>query len=442
MVDSLVYTDEWYKDNDRKDGGWSLELIDPENLCSDAENWTSSEDPTGGTPGKQNSVFANKPDLKGPMLVSAFPSSATTLVLTFNEKLDKVVPNINSFALEPAIEILGVAFTDASLTKLQLSLAYDLDPGVYYSILVNIVYDCSGNLINPDFNRTVFGLPTSAQPDDIVINEILFNPRPTGVDFVELVNNSPDFINLKNWLVGNLEEGLPSSKKPIVNEDYLFNPGAYLILTENLNVLKGEYPMLAEDKVLVIDKLPLFNDDEGSVMIMDDQQHIIDYFRYTNDMHSVFINDDEGVSLERIAFSRPSNEDQNWKSASSIAGFATPGYANSNAVGDLSLQMESIRIEPEVFVPIVGHPDFALIRYRFDKGGYVANVKIFDDQGHLIKRIANNEVLGTEGVLRWDGDRDNGIAARTGYYMVWFEVFDSTGEVRTLRKPIVIASRF
>jgi Lamin Tail Domain/Bacterial Ig-like domain len=442
MVDSLQYTDDWYRDNDRKNGGWSLELIDPENLCSADNNWTTSEDPSGGTPGKKNSVFANKPDLKGPRLISGFPSTPSTVTLTFNETLDAFVPGISSFAVEPNIGIHKVAFTDRSLTKVNLSFVHDLEPGILYSVLVTSVSDCSGNLIDADFNKIAIALPVPAEPQDIVVNEILFNPKPTGVDFLELVNKSQKFINLKNWSIGNMSEDLVSSLEPIIHADFLFKPGAYIVLTEDVDAVKGQYPALPEENVIVVNKLPAFNDDEGSVVILDDRQSVIDHFHYSDDLHSVFINDEEGVSLERIALDRPSNDNQNWKSASSMAGFATPGYANSNAINERSVLNESIIIEPEVFIPIVGNPDFALIRYRFDKGGYVANVKIFDNQGHVIKRLANNEVLGTEGEFRWDGDRDNGNPARTGYYMVWFEVFDNTGEVKATRKPIAIAARF
>ena len=349
---------------------------------------------------------------------------------------------MNSFVVDPAIEIVDITFTDKSLTQLQLSLVDGLQPGVTYSIHVTSTYDCSGNPIDPQFNSSFFGLPETAQDADIIINEVLFNPRPGGVDFIELVNNSQKFINLKNWSIGNMEDGEPSSVTPLMKMDYLLKPGGYLVLTENTNVLKAEYHSLDEKNVLVLDNLPGLNDDEGSVVVIDDQENVIDYLHYTKDLHSIFINDEEGVSLERIALDRPTNERQNWKSCSSAAGFATPGYPNSNALSELYLAEETVKIEPEVFIPIVGQPDFAMIRYKFDKGGYVANVKILDDQGHLIKRVAINEVLGTEGALRWDGDRDNGNPARTGYYMVWFEVFDDAGEVKTLRKRIAVATRF
>jgi flagellar hook assembly protein FlgD len=65
-------------------------------------------------------------------------------------------------------------------------------------------------------------------------------------------------------------------------------------------------------------------------------------------------------------------------------------------------------------------------------------VRIFDQQGHIVKELARNELLGTDGFIRWEGDQNNGSRARTGYYMIWFEVFDSTGLLQTFRKRIVL----
>jgi hypothetical protein len=131
----------------------------------------------------------------------------------------------------------------------------------------------------------------------------------------------------------------------------------------------------------------------------------------------------------------------NWKSASSVSGFATPGRINSNARPETELREESIRLEPEIFVPVTGQPDFTQIHFRFDRGGFMANVKIYDAQGRQVRELASNAPLGTEGFFRWEGDRDDGTRARVGYYMVWFEVFDDSGTVRTFRKRLAVAAR-
>ena len=64
-----------------------------------------------------------------------------------------------------------------------------------------------------------------------------------------------------------------------------------------------------------------------------------------------------------------------------------------------------------------------------------------DQQGRLIKTVANNETLAFEGFFRWDGEQDDGTKSRVGYYVVWFEVFDNTGNIQTFRKRVVVAAR-
>lgn len=439
VIDAVSYTDNWYRDDDKKQGGYTLELIDPANPCGEEDNWTVSEAPEGGTPGTQNSVLANKPDATGPKMISAIPQSPTGLKLLFNEKLDDQLPALTDFTITPAISIAQISFADLTLKSFQLMLNESLQAGTTYSIAAQNINDCIGNSLLPDFDTVVFGLPEEADSLDVIVNEILFNPRPTGVDFVEVYNNSSKFINLKNWSVANYEAGVLVNAEIITMEDYLLRPGQYLAFTEDIDIIGGEYSLAAEENLLEVADLPGFNDDEGTIALVGSHNNILDFFLYTDDYHSVFIDNDEGVSLERISFTAPTQEPANWKSASSTAGFATPGYLNSNVAGQPGIG--KITISPEIFEPITGQPSFTQIQYNFEQGGFVANVKILDFLGREIKQIVNNATLGTEGFFRWDGDTEDGSKARTGYYVVWVEVFNANGQLDTFRKRVVIASR-
>ncbi|SKC74455.1 Lamin Tail Domain [Ohtaekwangia koreensis] len=440
-IDSVKYSDDWYRDDEKKQGGWSLELIDPNNPCGEENNWTASEAENGGTPGEQNSVFANKPDLTAPKLMAAIPIGDNQLRLVFDEKLLNEIPIAEHFNFQPAVDIDHIDFEDQSLRVLTVSFSNPLQRNILYTIDVQQVFDCSGNEIQASFSTLEFALPEQANDLDVKVNEVLFNPRPTGVDFLEVVNTSNKYLNLKGWSLATFENDSLGKLYTVTNEDFLLRPGAYLVLTENTDVLAGEYPQTKTENVLEVKALPSLNDDTGSIAVVSEQGVVIDHFAYTKDYHSVFIKDEEGVSLERISFEETTNDPDNWKSASTQSGYATPGFINSNARNETAIA-ENITISPEIFTPIIGQPDFTEIQYKFDQGGYVANVKVFDANGRLTKQLANNELLGTEGFLRWDGDRDDGSKARVGYYMVWFQVFDATGSVKTFTKKLAVAAKF
>ncbi len=441
-IDSVHYTDGWYKDTERKNGGWSLELIDPENLCSDQSNWIVSNDPAGGTAGKQNNMYSEKPDLSGPELMSVIASDNNTLQLEFNERLSDVVPDAGSFHVDPYVQIKTIEFMEASLKELTLSLTEPIRDGVSYSLTLSDIYDCAGNAVNPDFSNSIFGKTEDAVAGDVVINEILFNPGPTAVDFIEVRNRTDKFINISHWSLSNYDESVLDEMALITDKNFVLQPYGYLAFAEDKDLLLSAYSKASADAIFQVAKLPPLNDDAGTAAISNKHGEIIDHMRYSANMHTVFIRDPEGVSLERTSADILSNDIRNWKSASENSGFGTPGYLNSNDLPLSSLTAEAIKIDPQAFIPGSGQADFARIHYSFDQGGYVANVRIYDSKGRVIKEIANNEILGTEGALRWDGDTESGRKARTGSYMIWFEIFDASGQVRIIRKGVAVGSRF
>ncbi len=68
LVDSVAYSDDWHRPELDDATGVSLERILPTGPSNSADNWTSSTDPSGGTPGRQNSAFnvaGTPPDTPG-----------------------------------------------------------------------------------------------------------------------------------------------------------------------------------------------------------------------------------------------------------------------------------------------------------------------------------------------------------------------------------------
>ena len=440
VIDSLNYSPAWYRSSDKAEGGYALELIDPNNPCGEEDNWTASESTMGGTPGKQNSVVANKPDLVGPVFVSIEPITDAQLLFTFNEKLDKAPLQKENFLFTPPVLISSIRFVDVSKRQLVATLASPIEKRKLYSVALLKVYDCAGNVMQDAFSQLTFALPEEVEANDVLINEILFNPKPTGVDFVEVYNNSQKYISLNGLKFANIENGTVKNLEPISAGAPILEPRQFKAFTTEPAVLKNNYPF-GEERNFIKTVLPSLPDDEGSIALIGKLGTVIDSFLYASKLHSPLIRDDEGVSLERISYQANANDAVNWRSASSQSGYATPGYINSNSRPEQNLLDGKVKVEPEVFAPNSGVQDFAKINYAFDQNNFTATIKIIDQQGRLVKTIANNETLGYSGFFRWDGNLEDGTKARMGYYTVWIELFDETGVVNTLRKRVVVASR-
>jgi Lamin Tail Domain/Bacterial Ig-like domain len=436
-IDSVNFTLAWYREGEKTDGGWSLELIDPGNSCGEEDNWSASEAEQGGTPGEINSINASKPDLTAPKLLSVVPASANEVHLAFNEKLDPLIDG-NSFHFSPPVEIEEIRFIDNSLRYMVLHLKEALQNRVLYQLEVQSISDCAGNTIDPSTNQVNFALPEKAETGDLVLNEVLFNPQPNGVDFVEIYNASAKFVDLKGWGLSNIENNQPL-RAEIISATIIVAPHAYVVFTSDKTSLQNYFPLTPIDRVVEV-ALPSLPDDAGSIAVVSSENSVIDYFLYEDDFHSPLLKDEEGVSLERISFNEPTNHSNNWISANSSVGYATPGQANSASKPYEAVESGQVAVTPEIISPgSLG--TFAQIKYQFEQNGFIANVKIIDQQGRPIKEVANNESVGYEGFFRWDGDQYDGTPARSGYYVVWFEVFDLQGKVKTYRKRVVVANK-
>ena len=86
LISFVKYSDSWYRDDTKNDGGWSLEKIDFTNISEGKENWRASNSPNGGTPCMTNSIAANNPDVTNPKLLSMEVVSDQVLLLSFQNR--------------------------------------------------------------------------------------------------------------------------------------------------------------------------------------------------------------------------------------------------------------------------------------------------------------------------------------------------------------------
>ena len=443
MVHAVNYSDTWYQNELKKAGGWTLEMIDTKNPCSGLNNWKASVDPKGGTPGKKNSVDAVNTDQASPRMVRAYATDSLNIILVFNEPLDSArAMTVANYTVSDGIgRPVNVIPVSPLFDHVVLRLPLPLTRNKTYTVQVSGVTDCTGNTIGTS-NSTRVGLDEHADSLDIVINEILFNPKSNGEDFVELYNRSNKILNLKNISLANRgTAGSISSIRQLSTEDYLFFPGDFIVLTSDRNIILRDYIANNPDAFIEISSMPSFNDDEGNVIVLNEQGNIVDEVSYSEKWHFKLISDNEGVSLERINYDGKSNDLSNWHSAATNVGYATPTYKNSQYRLDAAVQGD-ITISPEIISPDNdGIDDFATIDYAFPEPGYVTTITIFDAAGRPVRYLQRNALSGLKGFYRWDGLGEKNQKLPVGIYIVYTEVFTLKGKTRKFKNVVVLARR-
>ncbi|MCG8412404.1 MAG: lamin tail domain-containing protein [Bacteroidales bacterium] len=444
IISSISYSDKWYYDNYKKEGGWSLEQIDPLNPCGNENNWTASNNKSGGTPGEENSVNAKNPDNELPQLLRASIIKSNELQLIFNEKIntysaqDNTIYSVDNNIGNP--DSVGVISPADKRVILKFNTNFNSNT-IYNLKIKDNILDCVGNKIN-ESDITQFAIPLTVEPNDIVINEVLFNPYSGGKDFVEIYNRSDKIIDLKTLFIGGYDNKTSEYKKikQISAENYLSFPGEYHVLTKDIENIKSLYHTDNPNNFIEIPYLVSFNSDQGRIILFDKTLNIIDDFEYTEKMHYPLLVNEKGISLERINYNRPTNDKTNWHSASELSGFATPAYKNSQFTESEKIKNE-INIKPKVFSPNNdGFDDITNISFNLGKPGYVTNIKIYDTRGRLIRYLANNLLLGVNPTISWDGFDDNKNKAIVGIYVIYIQLFDLTGNVKEYKKSIVVAT--
>ena len=425
LLDAVSYTEAYYHSDTKKLGGYSLERISYTTTCAEIDNWSASNHAFGGTPGQQNSLFGADPDQDPPQVQSHYFLNTQALRITLSENLKESLANdLANFELVETSEnpiIISLNSTEKTLT-LTFSSPFELN--TIYHLLIKELADCKGNTVQ---NALVTVMTTTAaQEGDILVNELLFNPKEDGVDFIELYNNSDKYLRLSDLILARYDKDGRKDEKPMTYLNYVIHPHHFLALTTDTSTLKSQYT--AQD-ILQVASLPPMNNDAGIVLLLDQNGINLDSVPFTETQHFELLNDVNGVSLERTNYTGKSYNPMNWHSASTSSGYATPGFQNSQFL-DLSQQNNSYTLVSKTFSPDGdGYEDILALNYKNEKNGYTANGYVFDLAGTYIHQPVNMEILGTDGLLSWNGILSNGTKIPVGNYVLFLETFDLNGKV-------------
>ncbi|MDY0344167.1 MAG: lamin tail domain-containing protein [Lentimicrobium sp.] len=445
VIHAVNYSDTWYRDGVKKNGGWSLELIDPDNPCGEGGNWRASNAPEGGTPGKVNSVKGSNPDSDKPDILKVSITGPASIQVFFTEPMDSL--SLTNTTLYQADQGLGqpqsLQLKPPFYRSVELNFSKAFADGIIYTLNFNAgLSDCAGNVTDQPLSAR-FAFPVLPDSIDVIINEVLADPRATGTTFIEIYNRSEKVLDLKTiWLATrDKNTGEIASVKETSPEGRLFFPGEYLVLSKDGSMVRSEYFSPAPKAFVDMASLPSFSIAAGTVVLLTPWQTILDEFSYTDKMQFALLNTSDGVSLERVNPDRPASDPGNWHSASQNVGFATPGYQNSQFMTRPESEDEVV-ISPEIFSPDNdGYNDQLSIACNFSQPGYSATIRIYDSNGRLVRLLVKNQPAGTGNIYYWDGLTDDRTKALIGIYIIHIEVFNLGGKVKQFKKTAVLGGR-
>lgn len=314
IIDVVVYSDDWFATTAKRDGGWSLELVNPSLPCPNAANWQESMDDNGGTPGTVNSQYSNAPDTTQPTVIAIEVIDANHILVHFSEPM-----NIDGW-ISPMWDVLPFNSTSGGvwsplLDAVTLQLTFPLQPSNFYQLQVSGIADCSGNVIAAA--SIEFALGITPVMGDIVINEIMADPDPTlgmpQAEYIEIRNNTSNLLDLSGLQINS---GTFSSNVTIA-------PNGFLVIADTQNntgfdsipnaVFMDAFPSLTNSGLL----LQMRHAD----VLLDELEYDITWYRNPDKT-------DGGWSLERVNPLAPCSGRYNWGASYAETG-GTAGEENS-----------------------------------------------------------------------------------------------------------------
>lgn len=431
----------WHSIDYKEEGGWSLEQIDAQNPCAGKHNWGSCNFGAGGTPGTKNSI--SRENIIQPKIDYVCLLSDNIIEIHYDQKMNaESLLDVNNYIIiETQSNPTECHISSNDNSSVELVFNHHFEEDRLYTLRINNMLNCKDISVGEE-TRIAFGMSQNAEPNDVVINEILFHPIDGCVEYLELYNRSDKVIDISQMMVGTIKQTFPNPAdtvvKEICSEQRSILPHSHLLISIDGDIVKSHYNSTSEC-FLDIESLPSFHNEKGRVIVCDMSRMIIDEMHYSDKMHHDLLTETQGVALERISSEKSSYDDDNWHSAAYDVNYGTPGYKNSMSVEIVENTENIVSIVPEVISPDGdGHDDNCGIYCNLDKEGYSINIKIFDTEGNMIRDLLNNNLVGQKSCVFWDGCDDSRHVVTPGIYIVMTEIFDLNGTLRRLKNIVTI----
>ncbi len=330
--------------------------------------------------------------------------------------------------------------------------------GGYVSVMVkhtkpngfNYFFDdlnCQGDYEKPTISTDTIDTPqpyTQSDIQDLVINEVMYDPSENGQEYVEVYNFSDNSILLDGMSITNKDEKGFFRKGNFFPENSYALPHSYITLCKDADSLRLFHHFTTNDIAYSTTWTRALPNGKGEVFLLDAEGNVVDSMQYNDNMHHIMLSETKGISLERINPQLPGYEPSTWHSAAKDADYATPSRPNSQLT-ELSTETEekTVWLENESFSPNNdGYEDLLIINYQLPEIGYTANFTIFTPSGLPLAKITHNDLLSYSGTILWDGRTSNNSIVPIGVYVLFCDFTNATiGKSIRKKLPFAVVSR-
>jgi hypothetical protein len=297
-------------------------------------------------------------------------------------------------------------------------------------------------------------------PGEILVNEIMFEPRaddddfqPDQPEYFELLNPGTAPVELNGLLMTNQpdETGAADTLR-LVYHPTVLPPGGYAVVysvpttvpdDSLVLALTDAFPALADaNAVLLPLRASLGLDNSGDLIRLHRPDGVVlDAVAYETGWHAAALNSTRGISLERLSADGRTDDPENWTSSVDAAG-GTPGLPNSVTVPPGStLEAPGLVVTPSPFSPDRdGFDDVAVLRFTLQSEAALLRVRIYDASGRLVRTLTEATLAARTGTLLWDGLDDAGRTLRIGIYVVHLEAVSAErGTTEAYKQALVLA---
>lgn len=433
LIDSVAYASGWGGGS-----GWSLERVGLNWSPTDSANWGACRSKDRATPGTKNSLSPFTYDLAVPSLRVVPNPAPTGSEVTVEAVVRNLGVEVASGAtvtffwdqdgdstLDPE-EVLGnpqpISGPLVSGDSASAEVIWSSVPSGVHQVGAELDYPADQNPLN---NRALLELRVGFLAEEVVINEIMYDPL-AGEEWVELYNRSHRAIDLLGWTV---EDADSTSRDTLATWSIEISPGSFVLIVADSEAFREAYPQVGCPVLQPYPRLPTLNNDSDVITLRDPAGWAVDRVEYVRNWGG-----GEGKSLERINPNLGSNTGENWTGCVCPEG-ATPGAQNSVFTPWLPATT-GITVSPNPF------EERAIISYSLPLTTAMVTLRVYDIKGRLVRTLKDQEPSGSQGEVIWDGTDDQGRRLRMGIYILYLEALNAQkGVLERVKKTVVLARR-